>query len=127
MSYSSKGNTGAYVTLICTAVLLLSLFSSAPFASAQSSGTLLLSPSTGVYQANSVFTVRVVVNTGGQSINAAEGKLQFDNQKLSVVNLSQAGSIFNLWTTEPEFSNSAGTITFGGGSPKGYTGSAGTI
>ena len=46
--------------------------------------------------------------------------------ELSVVSVSK-GSIFNLWTSEPSFSNSAGTVSFGGGSPAGYTGSAGTV
>lgn len=106
------------------------LFILAPYLSvnAQSAqGTLSLSPSTGVYTAGSTFLIRVLVNTGGTAINAAEGKLHFNNAELSVVSVSEAGSIFNLWTTEPEFSNGAGTITFGGGSPKGYIGSAGQI
>jgi len=42
--------------------------------------------------------------------------------------VSKAGSIFSLWTTEPVFSNSAGTINFGGGVPNpGFTGTAGKI
>ena len=118
---------GIWLSLLASILGLLVVFSGSLTVNAQSSGTLLVSPGTGVYQANSVFTVRVMVNTGGASINAAEGKLSFDNNELSVVNVSQAGSIFNLWTTEPEFSNGAGTITFGGGSPKGYKGSAGTV
>lgn len=103
------------------------LFFGAFFANAQATGSLLLSPTTGVYQENGVFSVRVTVNTSGQAINAAEGVLSFNNSELSVISVSEAGSIFNLWTTEPEFSNAAGTVTFGGGSPKGYTGSAGTV
>lgn len=96
-------------------------------ASAQSSGSLSLVPNTGVYTAGDVFTVTVRANTGGADINAAEGVLSFNNQQLQVVNVSDASSIFNLWVTEPEFSNSAGTITFGGGTTKGYSGSSGII
>ncbi|MCB9811894.1 hypothetical protein H6783_03195 [Candidatus Nomurabacteria bacterium] len=88
--------------------------------------TLSASPSTGVYTAGGTFTTRIVVNTSGQAINAAEGTLKFDPSTLSVVSLSK-GSIFSLWAVEPTFSNSAGTISFGGGSPTGYTGSAGTV
>jgi hypothetical protein len=40
---------------------------------------------------------------------------------LSVVSVSKEGSIFSLWTTEPTFSNTAGTVTFGGGSPAPFT------
>ena len=87
--------------------------------------TLRLSPDTGVYQAGGTFSVNVLVNTAGESINAAEGTISFDPAQLSVVSVRK-GSIFSLWAVEPAYSNSNGTITFGGGSPSGYRGSAGT-
>jgi hypothetical protein len=89
--------------------------------------TLSLSPSTNVYSSGATFSVRVTVNSSGQSVNAAEGTLKFNPNELSVVSANRNGSIFNLWVTEPTFSNSAGTISFSGGLPTGYTGSAGTI
>jgi hypothetical protein len=89
--------------------------------------SLNVSPNTGVYTSNSTFTVRVVVNSAGAPINAAEGTLSFNPRELSVVSVSRSSSIFNLWVTEPTFSNSAGTVNFSGGLPSGYTGAAGTI
>ncbi len=89
--------------------------------------TLSLSPSTGVYQSGTTFTARVVVNTSGQAINAADATINFNPKELSVVSVNRSSSIFNLWVTEPTFSNSGGTISFSGGSPSGYTGSAGTV
>ena len=89
--------------------------------------TLAVSPATGVYSAGATFSVRVLVNTAGKPINAAEGTLKFNPQELTVVAVDRSGSIFNLWVTEPTFSNSAGTITFSGGLPSGYTGSSGTV
>ncbi len=89
--------------------------------------TLGASPATGVYTLGNTFTIRVVVNTSGQSINAAEGTLTFNPRELSVVRVDRSSSVFNLWVTEPAFSNSAGTISFSGGSPTGYSGSAGTV
>ncbi len=89
--------------------------------------TLSISPNTGVYNAGSNFTVRVIVNTQGKSINAAEGNLKFNPQELSVVSVDRSSSIFNLWVTEPTFSNSAGTINFSGGLPSGYTGASGNV
>jgi hypothetical protein len=71
--------------------------------------------------------VNVRVNTQGKAINAAEGTLKFNPNELSVVNVNRSNSIFNLWVAEPAFSNSAGTISFSGGSPSGYTGSGGTV
>lgn len=105
-------------------LLLVGMFVLPQLADAAS---LSASPGTGVYTTGSTFSVRLMLNTQGQAINAAEGSLKFNPNELSVVSLNQAGSIFNLWTVEPTFSNSAGTITFGGGSPSGYSGSNGTI
>lgn len=89
--------------------------------------SLQAAPGTGVYQINTTFTVRVAVNSDGQSINAAEGTLKFNPAELSVVSVNRSTSVFNLWVTEPTFSNSAGTVTFSGGSPTGYTGNGGTV
>ncbi len=89
--------------------------------------TLQTVPSTGVYPSGGTFTVSVVVNTGGKSINAAEGILSFNPRELSVVSVSKTGSIFNLWVTEPKVNRSAGTIEFSGGAPSGYSGAQGRI
>lgn len=89
--------------------------------------TLSLSPATGVYQANTTFSVTVLVNTKGQPINASEGTIRFNPNELSVVSVNRSGSIFNLWVAEPTYSNSVGTVSFSGGLPSGYTGSAGNI
>ncbi len=97
------------------------------FVSAAQAATLSVSPGTGVYTSNSNFTVRVVVNTSGKPINAAEGTLNFNPSELSVVSVNRSGSIFNLWVAEPSFSNSGGTVSFSGGLPSGYTGSSGNI
>ncbi len=89
--------------------------------------SLSVSPSTGVYTSGSTFTSRIVVNTNGQSINAAEGTIKFNPQELTVVSVDRSNSIFNLWVSEPTFSNTAGTISFSGGLPSGYKGSSGSI
>ena len=104
-------------------LLILCMFGAATSTFA---ATLSVTPGTGVYTAGQTFTARVVVNTAGKNINAAEGTLSFKPGELSVVAVSK-GSIFNLWTAEPSFSNSAGTISFSGGTPTGYTGSSGSV
>lgn len=78
---------------------------------------LSFSPVSASHSVGQTFNVRVEVNPDGEGINAVESAITFDQTKLSVVSLSKTGSAFSLWTTEPEFSNSAGTINFGGGSP----------
>lgn len=89
--------------------------------------SLSVVPNTGVYQIGKLFTVSITVNTAGKSINAAEGTINFNPQHLSVVSIDKSSSIFNLWVTEPTFSNTKGTITFSGGKPSGYSGSSGNI
>lgn len=76
---------------------------------------VLVSPSTGSFNKGQTFTAVVQVNPSGDSINAVEASMTFDASLLSVVSVSKTGSVFSLWPVDPAFSNSAGTITFGGG------------
>ena len=111
--------------LFITVILLTGAYFG--WTTAVEAATISLSPSTGVYTSNSTFSVRVNVNSDGKPINASEGTISFNPKELSVVSVSRGSSIFNLWVTEPTFSNSAGTISFSGGLPSGFTGSAGNI
>ncbi|MCA9360482.1 hypothetical protein KC730_01165 [Candidatus Kaiserbacteria bacterium] len=97
------------------------------FSLSAEAASLSVSPNTGVYTSNGTFSVQVKVNTDGKPINAADGVLAFNPKELSVVSVSRSSSIFNLWVSEPTFSNSAGTISFSGGSPAGYSGQTGNI
>lgn len=96
-------------------------------ASSAQAASLYFSPSSGSYVVGSAFSVALKANSGGEAINAAEGTLIFNPAELAVVSISKNSSIFNLWTTEPTFSNSDGNVVFGGGTPKNFTGTAGTI
>ena len=103
-------------------VLLLSvLLGCFWFANTALAADLVISPSTGSYSSGQTFTTTVRVVPGGDNVNAVESTLSFDSERLSVVSVSKTGSVFTLWTTEPTFSNSAGTVTFGGGSPTPFT------
>lgn len=83
--------------------------------------TITASPASGEYQANQTFTVQFRVDPQEDDVNAVEASMSFDSDVLQVVSLSKDSSVFSLWTTEPEFSNSAGRITFGGGSPSPFS------
>lgn len=111
--------------LIFFIILILSLIN-IPITKAVGA-SLYLTPSTGTYKVGSTFSVAVKVNSGGVAVNAAEGNLTFNPDKIQVVGLSKSGSIFDLWTTEPTFSNSTGSIVFGGGNPATFIGISGTI
>lgn len=91
------------------------------FATFSYAATLQFNPSTGFYSSGQTFTTAVRVLPAGQSINAVEATLKYDPTVLSVVSVSKDGSAFSLWTVEPTFSNTAGTITFGGGSPSPFS------
>lgn len=82
---------------------------------------LSISPNTGTYSAGQTFTATIRALPNGDNVNAVEASLSYDPAVLSVVSVSKNGSAFSLWTTEPAFSNSAGTIEFGGGSPTPFT------
>jgi hypothetical protein len=82
---------------------------------------LVVSPASGSFSAGQTFTATVRAVPGGDSVNAVEATMAFDSENLSVVSVSKTGSVFSLWTTEPTFSNAAGTISFGGGSPTPFT------
>lgn len=83
-----------------------------------------VSPSGGTFGTGKTFNVELKINTFGESINAAQGKLQFDPKVLEVKSISKDGSIFNFWLQEPTFSNETGTIEFIGGTPSGVSGSS---
>ena len=87
--------------------------------------TLSLSPDTGVYTVGEFATVRVLVNTQGQTINAADGRIRISGSGVSIASVSQAGSIFSLWAEEPRIEGT--DIVFSGGIPAGYTGAGGTV
>jgi len=88
------------------------------FATVAQAADLVISPSSGSYSSGQTFTATVRAVPSGETINAIEATLGFDPAQLSVVSVSKSGSVFDLWTTEPAFSNSAGTVTFGGGTTR---------
>jgi uncharacterized protein YgiM (DUF1202 family) len=79
-------------------------------------------PTVGTFGVGKTFSVDLKINTLGESINAAQGKLQFDSKVLQVKSVSKEGSIFNFWLQEPVFSNDTGIVEFIGGTPNGVLG-----
>ncbi|MEK7570082.1 MAG: cohesin domain-containing protein [Patescibacteria group bacterium] len=105
-------------------VLLASAFLLAKPADA---ATLSLSAATTSLTVGKTTTVSIVVRSTDQAINASQGKLNFPTDKLQVTGVSK-GSLFSYWTTEPSYSNSNGTVSFGGGLPNpGYKGSGRSV
>lgn len=109
-----------------TSILFIAFFVLAAAGTAEAA-SLRLTPSTGVYEAGATFTATVQVVTSGSPVNAAEGTLSFNPNELSVVSVNRNNSVFNLWIADPTFSNSAGTVSFSGGVPSGYSGAVGNV
>lgn len=93
---------------------------------ALSAADLNFSPASGTFSNGQEFTVKVTIDPKGKSVNASDGTISFDSSALSVARISKDGSVFSLWTAEPAFSNSAGTVSFSGGTPTAFSNS-GTV
>ncbi|MBU6370586.1 MAG: hypothetical protein KGH93_02765 [Patescibacteria group bacterium] len=81
---------------------------------AASAASLSFLPQTGSVSAGSEFTVNADVASTDQAMNAVSATVAFPKDKLSVVSVSKSGSIVSLWTVDPSFSNSDGSVTFEG-------------
>lgn len=88
---------------------------------------LFVSPETGVYTIGEIFEVRVLADTDGEKINAAEAELTFNPDALEVQRISVDESILDSWPTAPTYSNQKGNIRFAGWTKTPYTGTHGTL
>ncbi len=84
---------------------------------------LSLTPASGVVAVGDKLSVKVSLDPGADSVNASDGTITFDSSLLSVDSISREGSVFSLWTSDPTFSNSAGTISYSGGTPTAFSSS----
>lgn len=132
MAINSPINTGIrltctkfFVRLLVFISFILVLFSVSGISA--NAAELSLSPSSGTFVVGNTFTISVVLNTEGQSINAIETLLQFPSDKLQLVSPSTGISIISLWTNQPNFDNQKGTIALQGGIPNGINTSNGIV
>ncbi len=108
------------VRLVRGALLALTLFISLPLY-AQAAATLSLSPDSGSYAAGKTFTVSIVTDSA-DPFNSVGAKLTFDKALLEVQSISKTASPFTFWPDEPAYSNTDGTLSFGGGGTAALTG-----
>lgn len=107
-------------TLFSFALFCIAIFSLPHQARA---ADLSVSPAAGSVSSGKTISVQVMLDPKGDSVNAADGTMSFDKNVLSVESISRDGSAFSLWTADPAYSNSAGTITFSGGTPTAFSAS----
>ena len=105
--------------LICGGVFLFWHQSTTPKTAVLGAGKVVVS-------GNHSITVPISISTDGYTINAAQVKLAYDPRFISSVNVSKAGSIFNLWIPgQPSVDSANHQIIFEGGVTRpGFKGSA---
>lgn len=86
-----------------------------------------LDPSAATHPVGEEFKVKIIVDPSTQSVNASDGTVSFESDVLSVTSVSKDGSAFSLWTSDPTYSNSGGTISFSGGTPSAFSKSSSVL
>lgn len=66
------------------------------------SASLYLQPSSKNLNVGDNLTITIYVESSDQSMNAASGRITWDNSILKYISHSKSGSIFNFWVREPE-------------------------
>lgn len=87
--------------------------------------SLYLSPESASYARGDTFEVRLLADTDGALISAAEAELSYDAGAFAIEGISTEGSILNVWLTKPDFDGS--TIRFSGVTKSPYSGSNGLL
>jgi len=115
MRYFKKQNK--IFLIFCLLVFSLTFLPSLALA-----GRIFLYPEIKEIYKDDVFVMEVRISNVDETINAAEGVLFFDKDKLEVKELSAGSSVFSLWPEKPVFSNEEGRINFVAGRPNGFQG-----
>jgi len=68
--------------------------------------------------------VSVRVDSNGQTVNAAQGTIDYPVNILQVASVNHANSIFNIWAQEPSVNTSTGSISFLGGGTNSFSGTS---
>ena len=68
--------------------------------------------------------VSVRIDSQGQTVNAAQGTIDYPTSILQVVSVDHSNSIFNIWAQEPTVNTSTGEISFLGGSTNSFSGTS---
>jgi hypothetical protein len=103
-------------------IFILAVFAAFLFAKPASAAVIYLSASDTTINKGDKLTITLRVDSEEVNINAAQASLGFPANILAVESIDKTGSVFNFWLEDPVFSNTAGTVSFIGGSTSGYSG-----
>lgn len=88
---------------------------------------VFFSPRSGSFVEGSTFDVPILLDTKGVSINGIEVRINFDEDKLSIVQPSSGQSIIGVWVEPPKYDNVRGTASYVGVVPNGIVTDSGLI
>ncbi len=112
--------------VITSTLVVLGIFAFLSIPHALAAASFYVSPSSGTYAVGTTVSANVMIDSGGDAINAGEGEVFFSSDILEYQSISTSGSIFTFWTSGP--SGSSTKVSFGGGlSNPGYSGGAGKV
>ncbi|MGA2417677.1 MAG: cohesin domain-containing protein [Candidatus Staskawiczbacteria bacterium] len=89
---------------------------------AQSGATLSINTAKDTYKVGDQFNADIKIDSEDVGVNAAQATIKFSPAILQVVSIDKTSSVFNFWIQDPTFDNTAGQITFIGGSASGLLG-----
>lgn len=107
---------------VTTIITICSLLVCLPLMARAATFSIILNKET--FAIGDEFTADVKMDTETVGVNAAQGTISFSPAVLSVSKVDRTNSVFNFWLQEPTFSNSAGTLSFLGGSTSGFAGAS---
>lgn len=88
---------------------------------------VLLSPRSATFVVGSTFDIPILLNTKGGSINGIEIRLNYDKNKLAIIQPSGGKSIVGIWVEPPKYNNTNGTASYVGVIPDGIVTNSGLI
>lgn len=88
---------------------------------------IFISPLSGSFVEGSTFQVPVLINTNGASVEGIKIKINFDKDKLSIVEPSGGKSIIGVWLESPSYDNDVGTASYTGDIPEGIVTESGLV
>ncbi|NBD74323.1 hypothetical protein GVX82_04780 [Patescibacteria group bacterium] len=120
MRYNGRHVPGALAALLVACTLL-------PH-QVRADAALYLSPPSAVIPIGETFTLDVLIDTGGEVVNAIEGSLTFAQEEVALVDIDTDDSVVASWVERPRFDSTTGRLTFSGATgAQGYAGTDGRV
>ncbi len=117
------------IFLACAAVfsIFLGRESLAQVPDSASDTQVFLSPRSGGFIFGTTFEVSIFVNTNKNKIDGLNLKINYDKNKLSIVEPSGGRSIVSSWTKSPSYDNTRGEVTYIGTMDEGLVTDSGLV